>query len=95
MLHPAYAKPLLPVKELRSHHRPSLKVTLKEPITFARVKASKKKKLKDIDPAGCMKSPKDLSLKDTSKYVLMEYTVFGVKFRKSTHLWFKISEWRA
>jgi transcription initiation factor TFIID subunit 1 len=74
MLHPFYYKPIQTVNELRSHHRPSLKFPLNETFTFSRVKAIKKSKLKNIDPSASMKSPKDLSLKDTCKFILMEYT---------------------
>lgn len=75
MLHPHYFKPLLHVKDLRSHHRPSIKFPLKENFTFSRLKVIKKKKLKEIDPAEMMKTPKDLSLRDTSQFVLVEYCV--------------------
>ncbi|KAI8915827.1 hypothetical protein EDD86DRAFT_185922 [Gorgonomyces haynaldii] len=74
MLHTQYFKPLLHVRELRSHHRPSVKFPLKEWYTFSRVKQIKKKKLKEIDPAELMKSPKDVSLKDTAKFCLVEYS---------------------
>jgi transcription initiation factor TFIID subunit 1, fungi type len=73
-LHPSYFKPLLHIRELRSFHRPGLKLPLNDPITFSRVKAMKKKKYKAIDPAEMMQSPKDLTLKDTSKFVLVEYS---------------------
>lgn len=78
MLHPTYYKPLMTVKELRSHHRPSVKFPINEICTFSRVKAIKKSLLKNIDPTACMKSPKDLTLKDTSKFLLMEYTVMFI-----------------
>ncbi|KAJ3276830.1 hypothetical protein HDV01_002885 [Terramyces sp. JEL0728] len=73
-LHPHYFKPLLHVKELRSFHRPSIKFTPNPPITFSRVKAMKKKKLKEIDPGEMMRTPKDVSLKDNCKFVLVEYS---------------------
>ncbi len=64
---------MLQVKDLRSHHRPSIKFALNENFSFSRVKPIKKKKLKEIDPTEMMKTPKDISLKDTSKFVLAEY----------------------
>ncbi|KAJ3316030.1 hypothetical protein HDV04_000239 [Boothiomyces sp. JEL0838] len=73
-LHPHYFKPLLHVKELRSFHRPSIKFTPTPPITFSKVKAMKKKKLKEIDPGELMRTPKDVSLKDNCKFVLVEYS---------------------
>ena len=66
-LHPHCFKPLLHVKELRSFHRPSLKFG-NETITFAKVRTFKKKKYNVVDPAEMMRTPKDLTLKDTSKY---------------------------
>ncbi|KAJ3368951.1 hypothetical protein HDU91_000171 [Kappamyces sp. JEL0680] len=73
-LHPLFFKPILPVKESRNHHRPSIKFPLNETLTFTRVKAVKKKKFREIDPGEMMRTPKDLTLKDTSKYVLAEYS---------------------
>ena len=66
-LHPHCFKPLLHVKELRSFHRPALKFG-NETITFAKVRTFKKKKYNVVDPAEMMRTPKDLTLKDTSKY---------------------------
>lgn len=73
-LHPQLMKPLLPVKELRSHHRPTVKFTASDTITFSRVKAVKKKKFREVDPGEMMRAPKDLTLKDTSKYCIVEYS---------------------
>ena len=67
-------KTQLPLKELRSFHRPSLKFEINKPITFSRVKSVKKKKLKAKDGTP-MKSTKDITLKDNSKYLLLEYSV--------------------
>lgn len=67
-------KPVLPVKDLRYHHRPTIKFSIQEPIIFSKVKAGKKKKIKEIDPGDLMRTPKDLSLKDNSKFVLIEYS---------------------
>ncbi len=64
----------MPVKELRSHHRPAIKFTVSDVIIFARIKAVKKKKFREIDPGEMMRTPKDLTLKDTSKYCIVEYS---------------------
>ena len=65
-LHPHCFKPLLHVKELRSFHRPALKFN-NETISFSKVRTFKKKKYNVVDPAEMMRTPKDLTLKDTSK----------------------------
>lgn len=73
-LHPTYFNPILPVKEMRSHHRIQLKFPLNESIPFTRVRSSKKKKFGEIDPGEMMRTPKDITLKDTSRYILVEYS---------------------
>lgn len=70
--HP-YFKTQLPLKELRSFHRPSLKFDVNKPITFSRVRNGKKKKIKAKDGTP-MKTTKDITLKDNSKYLLLEYS---------------------
>ncbi|ORX43423.1 hypothetical protein BCR36DRAFT_361137 [Piromyces finnis] len=70
--HP-YFKTQLPLKELRSFHRPSLKFEVNKPIIFSRVRNGKKKKIKAKDGTP-MKSTKDITLKDNSKYLLLEYS---------------------
>ena len=67
-------KTQLPLKELRSFHRPSLKFDVNKPITFSRVRNGKKKKIKAKDGTP-MKTTKDITLKDNSKYLLLEYSV--------------------
>nr|KAJ3423026.1 hypothetical protein HK105_004201 [Polyrhizophydium stewartii] len=72
-MHPHYLKPLLHLRELRSFHRPAIKLPLNQDIHFSRLKAIKKRP-KEVDPSELMRTPKDISLKDTSKFVLMEYS---------------------
>ena len=59
---------------MRYHHRPTIKFPIAEQISFTKVKAIKRKKLREIDPADLMRTPKDVSLKDSSKFVLVEYS---------------------
>ncbi|KNC99319.1 uncharacterized protein SPPG_05569 [Spizellomyces punctatus DAOM BR117] len=73
-LHPLYFKPHLTKKELRSFHRPTLRIPLKTPIHFSRVRNIKKKKLKGKEAGELMRTPKDISLKDACRYALMEYS---------------------
>ncbi|ORY41606.1 hypothetical protein BCR33DRAFT_767451 [Rhizoclosmatium globosum] len=68
MMWPHY-KTQLNTQELRNFHRPPIKFTAGEQITFSRVKGAKKKK--DVDP---IQDYMNLSLKDSTNYVLLEYT---------------------
>ncbi|KAJ3093054.1 hypothetical protein HK102_010959 [Quaeritorhiza haematococci] len=72
----AYFRTQLTVTELRSFHRPPLRISSSEEIQFSRVKSNKlkKKKLKGKEITEILKTAKDLTLKDTSKFVLMEYS---------------------
>ncbi|KAJ8324904.1 hypothetical protein O5D80_006435 [Batrachochytrium dendrobatidis] len=72
-MHPQYLKPLLQLRELRSFHRPAFKFIIGEVVQFSRPKAVKKRP-KEIDPSDLMRTPKDISLRDTSKFVLVEYS---------------------
>ncbi|KAH9273973.1 hypothetical protein BASA83_003608 [Batrachochytrium salamandrivorans] len=72
-MHPQYLKPLLQLRELRSFHRPAIKFPIGEDIQFSRPKAVKKRP-KEIDPSELMRTPKDISLRDSSKFVLVEYS---------------------
>ncbi|KAI9204546.1 uncharacterized protein BJ171DRAFT_97528 [Polychytrium aggregatum] len=72
-IQPPHFKPYLAVKDLRSFHRPSLRFPVNEDIRFSRVKSSKKKKFKGKDMSELLKSTKDITLKDTSKFILFEY----------------------
>ncbi|KAG0996262.1 hypothetical protein G6F63_003219 [Rhizopus arrhizus] len=73
-LHPAFYKTKLSKAELRSFHRPLIQLPLNTDIHFSRVKVSKKKRDKKkgyIDP---IRTTKDLTLKDSTPFVLMEYS---------------------
>ncbi len=64
------------VQEKRSFHRTPLKLRPLEMIVFSRVK-NKKHKKKDVmekEVGELMRTVKDISLRDTAKYVLMEYS---------------------
>ncbi|CAO3671258.1 unnamed protein product [Rhizopus stolonifer] len=74
-LHPTLYKSKLSKAELRSFHRPLIQLPSNTDIYFSRVKASKKKK-KDkkkgyVEP---IRNTKDLTLKDSTPFVLMEYS---------------------
>ncbi|KAF9901779.1 hypothetical protein EC991_005661 [Linnemannia zychae] len=60
--------------ELRSFHRPSLQIPPNVEITFSRVKGSKKKKQKRKELGEVMRSSKDLTLRDHTNFVLLEYS---------------------
>ncbi|KAK3839034.1 MAG: hypothetical protein J3R72DRAFT_179932 [Linnemannia gamsii] len=60
--------------ELRSFHRPSLQISPNVEITFSRVKGSKKKKQKRKELGEVMRSSKDLTLRDHTNFVLLEYS---------------------
>ncbi|KAI9322728.1 hypothetical protein BX666DRAFT_1897909 [Dichotomocladium elegans] len=72
-LHPALYKTKLSKQELRSFHRPLFQVPVNTDITLSRVKISKKKKKdKKKGYVDAMRTTKDLSLKDTAPFVLLE-----------------------
>ncbi|KAI8096715.1 uncharacterized protein BX664DRAFT_377911 [Halteromyces radiatus] len=74
-LHPALYKTKLTKAELRSFHRPLFQPPLGEDIVFSRVKAIKRKKKDKKKPSSeFMRTTKDISLKDTSSFVLLEYS---------------------
>ncbi|KAG0369678.1 hypothetical protein BC939DRAFT_405952 [Gamsiella multidivaricata] len=60
--------------ELRSFHRPQLQLSPNADITFSRVKGSKKKKQKRKELGEVMRSSKDLTLRDHTNFVLLEYS---------------------
>ncbi|KAG0295551.1 hypothetical protein BGZ96_011501 [Linnemannia gamsii] len=60
--------------ELRSFHRPSIQIPPNVEITFSRVKGSKKKKQKRKELGEVMRSSKDLTLRDHTNFVLLEYS---------------------
>jgi hypothetical protein len=63
--------------ELRSFHRPGLVVTAGTSGTFRRLKklSKKEKKVKKRNLAEFVRSAKQLSLRDTGDFVLLEYSV--------------------
>ncbi|RUP38158.1 hypothetical protein BC936DRAFT_138420 [Jimgerdemannia flammicorona] len=70
-----FFKTRLSKQELRSFHRPQLSFPPNIELHFSRVKAGKKKKKdKKKDPSEIMRSSKDLTLKDNSYFVLLEYS---------------------
>ncbi|CAO3608510.1 unnamed protein product [Cunninghamella blakesleeana] len=74
-LHPSLYKTKLSKTELRSFHRPLFQPNIGTDIQFSRVKASKRKKKDKKKPSSeFMRTTKDLSLKDTSPFVLLEYS---------------------
>lgn len=74
-LHPALYKTKLSKAELRSFHRPLIQLPANTDIHFSRVKASKKKKKdKKKGHVDIIRNTKDLTLKDSTPYVLMEYS---------------------
>ncbi|KAK0529093.1 hypothetical protein OC842_004351 [Tilletia horrida] len=72
--------------EARSFHRPAMQFPLNVPIKFSKVRSAKKKKdlatkgrtaagrNKEKDVWETLKKPRDLTLKDTSNFVLYEYS---------------------
>jgi hypothetical protein len=62
--------------ELRSHHRPLFIFPEKQEIRFSKLKVSKlkRKDIKGKDMSELMRKAKDVSLKDTARYVAMEYS---------------------
>ncbi|KAF9922459.1 hypothetical protein FBU30_007413 [Linnemannia zychae] len=60
--------------ELRSFHRPSIQIPPNVEITFSRVKGSKKKKQKKKELGEVMRNVKDLTLRDHTNFVLLEYS---------------------
>ncbi|KAJ3168067.1 hypothetical protein HDU87_001268 [Geranomyces variabilis] len=73
-IHPQYFKHNLSTKELRSFHRPTLRPPLNTPMKFSRVRQLKKRKIKGADAAIVMRTTRDITLKDSTRYVLMEYS---------------------
>ncbi|KAG1460419.1 hypothetical protein G6F56_005952 [Rhizopus delemar] len=74
-LHPALYKSKLAKSELRSFHRPHIQLPANTDIHFSRVKASKKNKRdKKKGYIDAIRSTKDLTMKDSTPFVLMEYS---------------------
>lgn len=75
-LHPALYKTKLSKAELRSFHRPLVNLPLNTDIHFSRVRTNKKNKKKDKKKGhvDIIRNTKDLTLKDGTPFVLMEYS---------------------
>ncbi|KAL9938832.1 hypothetical protein V8E36_002551 [Tilletia maclaganii] len=81
-----FYKTRLSKSEARSFHRPAMQFPLNIPIKFSKVRSAKKKKdlvtkgrtaagrNKEKDVWELLKKPRDLTLKDTSNFVLYEYS---------------------
>ncbi|KAJ3193958.1 hypothetical protein HK101_003757 [Irineochytrium annulatum] len=71
-----YFKTQLSIRERRSFHRPAARFMAKEEVVFAKVKSFKKKKVKPLgmDPKDLSEDLKNLSLRDSGNYVLLEYS---------------------
>ncbi|KAI9303806.1 hypothetical protein BJ944DRAFT_203763 [Cunninghamella echinulata] len=73
-LHRSLYKTRMSKSELRSFHRPFFQWPLNTDVTFSRVRLKKKIKSKKVNQEEVMRTTKDLTLKDTSNYILMEYS---------------------
>ena len=72
-----FYKTRLSKHETRSWHRPRIQFPSNMPITFSRVRSSRKSKdgeRKSKDPSEVLHSTRDLTLKDASNYILCEYS---------------------
>ncbi|KAJ3373091.1 hypothetical protein GGF31_001078 [Allomyces arbusculus] len=71
---PAYYRTELQARELRHLHRPKLPTLVGADIKFTKLKALKKKKIKGKENVELLKTPRDLTLRDTGNYTLFEYS---------------------
>ncbi|KNE58811.1 hypothetical protein AMAG_18309 [Allomyces macrogynus ATCC 38327] len=71
---PAYYRTELQARELRHLHRPKLPSLVGADIKFTKLKALKKKKIKGKENVELLKTPRDLTLRDTGNYTLFEYS---------------------
>ena len=72
-----FYKTRLSKHETRSWHRPRIQFPSNMPITFSRVRTSRKSKdgeRKSKDPSEVLHSTRDLTLKDASNYIMCEYS---------------------
>ncbi|KAI9216856.1 hypothetical protein BC828DRAFT_392571 [Blastocladiella britannica] len=70
----SYYKPELTAKQLRHLYRPPFYIELGSTFKFSKVRTLKKKKLKERDNVDLLKSCRDMTLRDTSNFVLLEYS---------------------
>ncbi|KAI9366065.1 hypothetical protein DFJ73DRAFT_806960 [Zopfochytrium polystomum] len=73
LMHPYY-KTHMSIRELRSFHRPQIRFPLNQDIQFSRVKTTKKKKDKLLEQEDPLTAVLGLTLRDTSKFVLLEFS---------------------
>jgi transcription initiation factor TFIID subunit 1 len=73
-LHPSFFKTRLTKVDLRNFHRPKIHFSLNAQFTFSKIRTFKKKKGKKAKD-DLMSSCKDLTLKDNTNIVLIEYSV--------------------
>ncbi|KAI9173080.1 hypothetical protein H9P43_007211 [Blastocladiella emersonii ATCC 22665] len=71
---PAFYKTDLQAKESRRLHRPQFTVEPGLEIKFSKVKALKKKKIKGKENVELLKSSRDMTLKDSANFILLEYS---------------------
>ncbi|CAG8462424.1 9352_t:CDS:10 [Ambispora gerdemannii] len=69
-----YFKAKLTKSELRAFHRPSIQFSLDQEIKFSKVNTHKKHKSGINKIAEAMRNSKELTLKDNSNFILMEYS---------------------
>ncbi|GAA6024205.1 hypothetical protein JCM10207_006780 [Rhodosporidiobolus poonsookiae] len=74
-----FYKTRLSKADTRAFHRPALQFPQNVPITFSKVRSKKKKdkhgrKIKKSEGADAMRGMQDITLKDTSNFVLWEYS---------------------
>ncbi|KAL1915122.1 uncharacterized protein VTP21DRAFT_7603 [Calcarisporiella thermophila] len=69
-----FFKTRLTKADLRSFHRPPISFPLHQELGFTRVKALKKKKLKKREGEEYIRTSRDITLKDTSTYILLEFS---------------------
>ncbi|WFD06705.1 hypothetical protein MVES1_002059 [Malassezia vespertilionis] len=72
-----FYKTRLTKQETRSWHRPRIQFPVNAPITFSKVRTTRKSKdgeRRSKDPSEVLRSTRDLTLKDASNYILCEYS---------------------
>lgn len=73
-LHTQYYKPQLTTRELRRFHRPQIKFPINEIVTFSRLRSSSGKPRSNGDSSEIYRSTRQLSLRDSSNFILLEYS---------------------
>ncbi|ORZ40643.1 hypothetical protein BCR44DRAFT_1097672 [Catenaria anguillulae PL171] len=70
----AYYKPELTAKELRHLHRPQFFMEPNTEVSFVKTKSLKKKKVKGKENVELLRSARDMTLRDSSNFILLEYS---------------------